>query len=170
MITFKMQTKSPRNTACSNFAGDFFCKKITFRVKIKHIKYRKEKEAKKMPEKILVVDNSTFFVTCRISGEELQDVQDIQWFLAGDNQSLLADQTCQSVILDAAWIAKQAEGKWLGYRYTLDGIQYEKMLCFLSVDLMTLLKWNSFDRLDVCDIYGNAKDVYTKRSKNNAKK
>lgn len=51
-----------------------------------------------MPEKILVVDNSTFFVTCRISGEELQDVQDIQWFLAGDNQSLLADQTCQSVI------------------------------------------------------------------------
>lgn len=93
-----------------------------------------------MPEKILVVDNSTFFVTCRISGEELQDVQDIQWFLAGDNQSLLADQTCQSVILDAAWIAKQAEGKWLGCRYTLDGIQYEKMLCFLSVDLMTLLK------------------------------
>ena len=170
MITFKMQTKSPRNTACRNFAGDFFCKKITFRVKIKHIKYRKEKEAKKMPEKILVVDNSTFFVTCRISGEELQDVQDIQWFLAGDNQSLLADQTCQSVILDAAWIAKQAEGKWLGCRYTLDGIQYEKMLCFLSVDLMTLLKWNSFDRLDVCDIYGNAKDVYTTRSKNNAKK
>lgn len=51
-----------------------------------------------MPEKILVVDNSTFFVTCRISGEELQDVQDIQWFLAGDNQRLLADQTCQSVI------------------------------------------------------------------------
>ena len=123
-----------------------------------------------MPEKILVVDNSTFFVTCRISGEELQDVQDIQWFLAGDNQSLLADQTCQSVILDAAWIAKQAEGKWLGCRYTLDGIQYEKMLCFLSVDLMTLLKWNSFDRLDVCDIYGNAKDVYKKSSKNNAKK
>ena len=48
-----------------------------------------------MPEKILVVDNSTFFVTCRISGEEPQD---IQWFLAGDSQKLLADQTCQSVI------------------------------------------------------------------------
>lgn len=51
-----------------------------------------------MPEKILIIDNSTFFVICRISGEELQDVQDIQWFLAGDNQKLLADQTCQSVI------------------------------------------------------------------------
>ena len=49
-----------------------------------------------MPEKILTIDNSTFFVTCRI-GEELQDVQSIQWFLAGDNQRLLADQTCQSV-------------------------------------------------------------------------
>ena len=48
-----------------------------------------------MPEKILVIDNSTFFVTCRISSEELQDVR---WFLAGDNQRLLADQTCQSVI------------------------------------------------------------------------
>lgn len=51
-----------------------------------------------MPEKILVVDNSTFFVTCRISGEELQDVQDMQWFLVGDSQNLLVDQTCQSVI------------------------------------------------------------------------
>lgn len=58
-----------------------------------------------MPEKILVIDNSTFFVTCRI-GEKPQDVQDIQWFLAGDSQKLLVDQTCQSVILDAAWIAK----------------------------------------------------------------
>lgn len=115
-----------------------------------------------MPEKILTIDNSTFFVTCRI-GEELQDVQSIQWFLAGDNQRLLADQTCQSVILDAAWIAKQAEGKWLGCRYILDGIKYEKMLCFLSGDLMTLLKRNSFDRIDVCDTYGNTKDVYPKK-------
>lgn len=64
-----------------------------------------------MPEKILLaIDNSTFFVTCRI-GEKPQDVQvDIQWFLAGDSQKPLWDQTCQSVILDAAWIAKQAEG------------------------------------------------------------
>ena len=115
-----------------------------------------------MPEKILTTDNSTFFVTCRI-GEEPQDVQDMQWFLVGDSQNLLADQTCQSVILDATWIAKQAEGKWLGCRYILNGIQYEKMLCFLSGDLVTLLNRNSFDRLDVCDIYGNAKDVYTKK-------
>ena len=50
-----------------------------------------------MPEKILTIDNSTFFVTCRI-GEEPQDVQDMQWFLVGDSQNLLADQTCQSVI------------------------------------------------------------------------
>lgn len=53
-----------------------------------------------MPEKILVIDNTTFFVTCHI-GEEPQDVQDVQWFLVGDSQNLLADQTCQSVILDA---------------------------------------------------------------------
>lgn len=118
-----------------------------------------------MPEKILVIDNSTFFVTCRIGEKpkDVQNVQDVQWFLTGDSQRLLADQTCQSVILDAAWIAKQAEGKWLGCRYILDGIQYEKMLCFLSGDLVTLLKRNSFDRLDVCDIYGNAKDVYTQK-------
>lgn len=115
-----------------------------------------------MPEKILTIDNPTFFVTCRIS-EEPQDVHDMQWFLAGDSQKLLVDQTCQSVILDAAWIAKQAEGKWLGCRYILDGIKYEKMLCFLSGDLMTLLKRNSFDRIDVCDTYGNTKDVYTKK-------
>lgn len=115
-----------------------------------------------MPEKILTIDNSTFFVTCRI-GKEPQDVQNMQWFLVGDSQRLLADQTCQSVILDAAWIAKQAEGKWLGCRYVLDGIQYEKMLCFLFGSLATLLKRNSFDRLDVHDIYGNAKDVYTKK-------
>ena len=115
-----------------------------------------------MPEKILTIDNSIFFVTCRI-GEKPQDVQDMQWFLVGDSQNLLADQTCQSVILDATWIAKQAEGKWLGCRYILNGIQYEKMLCFLSGDLVTLLNRNSFDRLDVCDIYGNAKDAYTKK-------
>lgn len=116
-----------------------------------------------MPEKILIIDNSTFFVTCRISGEEPQDVH---WFLAGDNtesQNPLADQNCQSVILDAAWIARQAEGKWLGCRCVLNGIQHEKMLCFLSGNLTTLLKRNSFDRLDVYDIYGNAKDVYTKK-------
>lgn len=94
-----------------------------------------------MPEKILTIDNSTFFVTCRI-GEKPQDVQDMQWFLVGDSQNLLADQTCQ---------------------YILNGIQYEKMLCFLSGDLVTLLNRNSFDRLDVCDIYGNAKDAYTKK-------
>ena len=35
-----------------------------------------------MPEKILTIDNSIFFVTCRI-GEEPQDVQDMQWFLVG---------------------------------------------------------------------------------------
>lgn len=116
-----------------------------------------------MPEKILTIDNSTFFVTCRISGEEPQDVH---WFLAGDNtesQNPLADQNCQSVILDTTWIAKQAEGKWLGCRYILNGIQYEKMLCFLSDDLVTRMNRNSFDRLDVHDIYGNAKDVYTKK-------
>ena len=111
-----------------------------------------------MPEKILTIDNSTFFVTCRI-GEKPQDVQDMQWFLVGDSQNLIANQTCQSV----TWIAKQAEGKWLGCRYILDGVQYEKMLCFLSGDLMTLLQRNSFDRIDVCDIYGNTKDVYTKK-------
>ena len=123
-----------------------------------------------MPEKILVIDNTTFFVTCHI-GEVPQDVQDVQWFLVGDSQNLLADQTCQSVILDATWIAKQAEGKWLGCRYILNGIQYEKMLCFLSGDLVTLLNRNSFDRLDVCDIYGNAKNVYTNKGvKNNAEK
>ena len=61
-----------------------------------------------MPEKILTIGNSTFFVTCRI-GEEPQDVQDMQWFLVGDSQNLLADQTCLSVILDDTWIAKQAE-------------------------------------------------------------
>lgn len=38
-----------------------------------------------------------------------------------------------------------------------------KMLRFLSGDLVTLLNRNSFDRLDVHDIYGNAKDVYTKK-------
>ena len=42
-----------------------------------------------MPEKILTIDNSIFFVTCRI-GEEPQDVQDMQWFLVGDSQNLLA--------------------------------------------------------------------------------
>ena len=53
-----------------------------------------------MPEKILTIDNSTFFVTCRIGEEpqDVQDVQDMQWFLVGDSQNLLADQTCQSVI------------------------------------------------------------------------
>lgn len=95
-----------------------------------------------MPEKILTIDNSTFFVTCRIPGEEPQDVH---WFLAGGNtesQRPLVDQNCQSVILDAAWIARQAEGKWLGCRYILNGIQHEKMLCFLSGNLTTLLKRN----------------------------
>ena len=54
----------------------------------------------------------------------------MQWFLVGDSQKLLTDQTCQSVILDATWIAKQAEGKWLGCRYILNGIQYKKNAVF----------------------------------------
>ena len=78
-----------------------------------------------MPEKILTIDNSTFFVTCRI-GEEPQDVQDMQWFLVGDSQNLLADQTCQSVILECHLDCKTGGRKMACCRYILNGIQYEK--------------------------------------------
>ena len=103
-----------------------------------------------MPEKILVLDNSTFFVICHASGskEEIQSLQNLYWFLSDDkntaNQEILSDHTCESIVLDENWIAKHAENKYLGFQYRQNGNIHSETVCFLSSNITALLKRNSF--------------------------
>lgn len=120
-----------------------------------------------MPEKILVLDNLTFFVICHAAGseEEIQNLQNLHWFLLDDknaaNQEILFDHTCETIVLDADWIAKHAENKYLGFQYRQNGNIHTETVCFLSSDITALLKSNSFTKLNICDMYGNTKDTYT---------
>lgn len=44
-----------------------------------------------MPEKILVLDNSTFFVICRAAAEDEKDIrnaQNLHWFLLDDKNAV----------------------------------------------------------------------------------
>lgn len=61
-----------------------------------------------MPEKILVLDNSTFFVICHAVAEDEKDIrnaQNLYWFLSDDknaaSQEVLSDHTCETIVLDA---------------------------------------------------------------------
>lgn len=120
-----------------------------------------------MPEKILVLDNSAFFVICHAasSEEEMPNLKNLYWFLSDNknaaNQEILFDHTCETIVLDADWIAKHAENKYLGFQYRQNGNIHTKTVCFLSSDITALLKRNSFAKLNICDIYGNTKDTYT---------
>lgn len=120
-----------------------------------------------MPEKILVLDNLTFFVICHATGseEEIQNLKNLYWFLLDDknaaNQEILSDYTCETIVLDADWIAKHAENKYLGLQYRQNGNIHTETVCFLSSDITALLKRNSFTKLNICDMYGNTKDTYT---------
>lgn len=121
-----------------------------------------------MPEKILVLDNLTFFVICHAAAEyekDIRNVQNLHWFLLDDknaaNQEILSDHTCETIVLDADWIAKHAENKYLGLQYRQNGNIHTETVCFLSSDITALLKRNSFAKLNICDMYGNTKDTYT---------
>lgn len=120
-----------------------------------------------MPEKILVLDNSTFFVICHAAGseEEIQNLQNLYWFLLDDknaaNQEILSDHTCETIVLDADWIAKHAENKYLVLQYRQNGNIHTETVCFLSSNITALLKRNSFTKLNICDMYGNTKDTCT---------
>ena len=122
-----------------------------------------------MPEKILVLDNSTFFVICHAVAEDEKDIrnnaQNLDWFLSDDknaaSQEILSDHTCETIVLDADWIAKHAENKYLGLQYRQNGNTHTETVCFLSSDVTALLKRNSFAKLSICDIHGNTKDTYT---------
>lgn len=121
-----------------------------------------------MPEKILVLDNLTFFVICHAAAEDEKDIrnaQNLYWFLLDDknaaNQEILYGHTCEIIVLDADWIAKHAENKYLGFQYRQNGNIHTETVCFLSSDITALLKRNSFTKLNICDMYGNTKDIYT---------
>lgn len=121
-----------------------------------------------MPEKILVLDNLTFFVICHAAAEDEKDIrnaQNLYWFLLDDknaaNQEILYGYTCEIIVLDADWIAKHAENKYLGFQYRQNGNIHTETVCFLSSDITALLKRNSFTKLNICDMYGNTKDIYT---------
>lgn len=121
-----------------------------------------------MPERILVLDNSTFFVIRHAVAEDEKDIrnaQNLYWFLSDDknaaSQEVLSDHTCETIVLDADWIAKHAENKYLGLQYRQNGSTHTETVCFLSSDVTALLKRNSFAKLNICDIHGNTKDTYT---------
>lgn len=59
-----------------------------------------------MPEKILVLDNSTFFVICHAVAEDEKGIrnnaQNLDWFLSDDknaaSQEILSDHTCETIV------------------------------------------------------------------------
>ena len=122
-----------------------------------------------MPEKILVLDNSTFFVICHAVAEDEKDIrnnaQNLDRLLSDDknaaSQEILTAHPCETIVLAADWIAKPAENKYLGLQYRQNGNTHTETVCFLSSAVTALLKRNSFAKLNICDIHGNTKDTYT---------
>lgn len=55
----------------------------------------------------------------------MRNAQNLHWFLLDDknvaNQEILSDHTCETIVLDADWIAKHAENKYLGLQYRQNG-------------------------------------------------
>ena len=104
-----------------------------------------------MPEKILVLDNSTFFVICHAVAEDekgIRNAQNLYWFLSDGknaaNQEILSDHTCETIVQDADWIEKQAEKKNLEHQCRQNSNTHTETVCFLSSDVTALLKRNSF--------------------------
>ena len=92
-----------------------------------------------MPEKILVLDNLTFFVICDAAAEDekaIRNALNVHWFLLDDYkggfQEILSDHTCETIVLDADWIAKHAENKYLGLQYRQNGNTHRNSMFFVQ--------------------------------------
>ena len=118
-----------------------------------------------MTEKYLVIDNGKnnidFFLICHAA---CQKVGNFQWFLMNDpnddKKTYLKHYIYESITISSQWITENAEGKWLGCRCHLDEDDYTEMLCFLSGNILKMLRNNKFQTIGICDIHGMIDNEY----------
>lgn len=102
-----------------------------------------------------------FYLTCHAACNK---VGNFQWFLKDDVNSehevYLEYQVYESFSADSNWIKENAENKWLGCHCILKDDEYTEMLCYLSSDILTIIRNNTFDMISTFNLQGNLADTY----------
>ena len=105
--------------------------------------------------------SADFFLTCHAACDELGK---FQWFLKdnpnSEHEVYLENQVYESFSTDSNWIKENAENKWLGCHCLLKDDEYTEMICYLSSDILTILRNNTFAMISTFDSQGNFGDKY----------
>lgn len=118
-----------------------------------------------MQKKFITVTNenidSDFYLVCHAACNEQGK---FQWFLKDDANSeyevYLKNQVYESIIIDSNWIKENAESKWLGCHCKIRDDKYTEMICYLSSDILSVLRNNTFAMISTDDSQGNLGDNY----------
>lgn len=62
--------------------------------------------------------------------------------------------------LNSNWIKENAENKWLGCHCLLKDDKYTEMICYLSSNILTILRNNTFAMISTFNSQGNLGDNY----------
>ena len=105
--------------------------------------------------------DSDFYLVCHTACNELGK---FQWFLKDDpnseNEVYLENQVYESFVITSNWIKENAENKWLGCHCQIRDDEYTEMICYLSSDILTILRNNTFDMISTFNSQGNLGDNY----------
>lgn len=102
-----------------------------------------------------------FFLICHAACNEIGS---FQWFLMdkpNDGKKVyLNHQVYESIHLTSKWIKEHAENKWLGCHCNLPNNEYTEMLCWLSSDILSILRNNTLSSLSIFDENGYIHTCY----------
>lgn len=105
--------------------------------------------------------DSDFYLVCHAACDEQGN---FQWFLKDDPNSehevYLENQVYESFSTDSNWIKENAENKWLGCHCLLKDDKYTEMICYLSSNILTILRNNTFAMISTFNSQGNFGDNY----------
>lgn len=118
-----------------------------------------------MQKKFIIIakenNNADFYLICHAACNELGK---FQWFLKDDQNSEhevnIGNQMHESFPIDSNWIKENAENKWLGCHCLLKDAEYTEMICYLSSDILTMLRNNIFDGISTFNYQGNIDSNY----------
>lgn len=121
-----------------------------------------------MQKKILTITNKykdeiEFILTFHTAVDEKGT---FQWFLMNDTaegqNELINGEVFESFSVSSKWIKDNAEGKLLGFQCELKEKSFTENICWLSSDLLELLRNNEFEKILICDENGYFKYSYCK--------
>ena len=105
--------------------------------------------------------DSDFYLVCHTACNKQGK---FQWFLKDDPNSehevYLENEVYESFSITSNWIKENAESKWLGCHCKIRDNEYTEMICYLSSDILTMLRNNTFAMISTFDSQGNLGDNY----------